>query len=157
MRNQLSILKKEQQQRLAELAKKPDLQLFAGGGRLGGLIQEPVTAKAASSRGAVFELILKNSGDLTAHEVNFKIFTSEPDVVLNTNPVSYPVPVPQGTREHAVIVPLSRMPPGTSTLITLTLSYPLGTKEFPIYFGLDGENVPNTSAGTILFRVPKVP
>lgn len=157
MQNQLAILKKEQEQRLAELAKQPQIELLVGGINMGTLLHEPVPLLESTSTQTTWEITLKNTGAATARGITFKVGTPATGVTLSTDAPSMPLHIPAGTHEQVILVPMARILAGEFTILNLTARYPRGTKVFTVEFAIDGDNVPAESLGQVVAHPPQVP
>ncbi len=156
MQNQLDILRQDQKQRLAELAKRPLLQLTSGGIRLDMLPAHPVFPKEITATHATLEFVLTNIGDATARAFNVYIGVDNKDVSLSSDNSFARTLVPSESSElnSAINIPLPVLSANGRVVLVLKLQYPNGTKSFNLNIWANGENIPNLSLGNMVVRVP---
>jgi hypothetical protein len=150
MQNQLKLLRKDQQARLAEQAKKPILQLVVGGAVVGTGLKQAITAKELNDTKAVYESILRNVGDATAKLFSVVVSSDDPGVELSTPDTPFvPMHTPSSVRGKAIIVPVERLLPSQWTTFTIVVQHPLTLNPINVTFSASGENLPMYLLGGI--------
>jgi len=154
LQSQLRILAQEQKQRLAELAKKPEIHATVNGVQLD-IPNQAVSAKEITSTKAVYEIVLTNTGSLSLVGGLLRIGSDNPKVIV-TVPDSIPLPTPTewSNNGQVVLLPLSRLGKGVWTLVTVTAAYPEGTPLFHLDIVLDGDNLALTPLAVLTVTPP---
>jgi hypothetical protein len=154
---QLQILQVEQAARLAELAKKPNLQLYVGRSVLKPVgATEPAKPKQITSTLASFDITLGNAGNASATKGVLRIIAFDKDVRVSSSAPSQGVYEPDANSPHTLLVPFELLRPNVQIPMSITANYPAGQKPFIIIFNVDADEVPTaTPLGAIAVNPPK--
>jgi hypothetical protein len=157
MQKQLKILQDEQAARLAELAKKPKLELYVENVPLDSFSGVNFKAREASETKLTFDTFLINSGDATAHKGMVRVIVDVKDVAISASAPSTPIPeLEKDDPQHGVLIPFDYIRPGVRIPWTITLTYPAGQQPFSIYFNIDADEIPTaTRLGSFTARPPR--
>lgn len=158
MQDQLEILREDQRQRNAELAKVPSLRLLSGGIPLNSVGNRPVFEKEISSVDATYEFVLINVGDATARTFHVYVGTDNKDVKLTSDNMFEPMLLPSDAElRSAIDFPVPVLSASGRTALILKVGYPAGTKTITLHFWANGENIPNMSLGDLTVHPPVFP
>jgi hypothetical protein len=159
-RKQLDILKKDQAEREAQLAKKPKLALFAGATSLltaAGNTEIPPTEKTDTS--ISFDLTLTNQGDANATGMEFRVAIFSKDVTLDSPVPHEEIRESAGAAARGYILHIDHLRAGIHVLIPIKFLYSKGQPPFAVYFNIDGNEIPaGTPLGTLTVgtQIPKI-
>jgi hypothetical protein len=159
-RQQLKILQDEEVRRQAELAKKPKLELYAGDVSVTGstVIPKFPTQQQQNATKSVVDFSLRNLGNAAATNGTLRIIVFNRDVILECrSPFERlhedPENIPAG---HAILVPFSRVRPGSALPMSVTATYRAGEWPFTIFFNVDADEIPvGTPLGSLTITPPK--
>jgi hypothetical protein len=154
---QLQILQAEQAARLAELAKKPNLQLYVGASVLKPVgATESAKPKQITSTLASFDITLRNGGNASATKGVLRIIAFDKDVRVSSSAPSQGVYEPDANSPHTLLVPFELLRPNVQIPMSITANYPAGQQPFIITFNVDADEVPTaTPLGVIAVNPPK--
>ena len=139
-RKQLQILQGEQASRASQLAKKPKLALYVGELPVNRL-NAPFNPRSETITSKSFDFRLANEGDAIATRPLLRVIISNKDVsVQSTTQVQRPVE-PADSSNHVFLLPLDNIRPKVSVPMTLTFTYPAGTKTFQVDFNVDADEI----------------
>lgn len=149
LQSQLAILDAEQRRRLAEVSRKPQLQLDVGGVSLAGSVGRPVPHRELTASRAVYELKLLNKGNSSLQTAVLRVWVNSPNVTL-TSDISYQeVQRFTGEPGRTIMIRINELPVGSSALFILTCEYPTGTAEFRLSFNANALNLLRVELGSI--------
>jgi len=157
MQKQLKILQDEQAARLAELAKKPKLELYVQNVPLGSLSGVNFKARETTDTKLTFDILLKNSGDAIAHKGVVRVIVDAKDVSISANVPSQPIPdFEKDDPQHGLLIPFDYIRASSRIPWSVTFTYPAGQQPFSVYFNVDADEVPTaTPLGSMIARPPK--
>lgn len=131
MKNQLDILREDQNQRIAELTKQP-------------LLQIRVRARQITATNAKYEIILENSSAVPAKD--FLVYCR-----TDNNAVTLSIQNNQSeSGQTSFYDPL--LGPRKRVTLVLTMQYPSGIKSFHVRVWSSGENIPQKNLGDLLVQ-----
>lgn len=159
MQGQLDILREDQKQRLAELAKKPALRLLSNGTALDLPFPHNVFPKYMDATSGTFEFVLNNAGDATARSFSVYFGTPDKEVTLSAENSFGRLLVPSDVNNlvNGIQIGVPVLSANGLLAIVLKLQYPAGKKSFNLQAWANGENVPNMSLGSVNVVVPAFP
>jgi hypothetical protein len=143
-RQQLKILAQEQANRLAQLAKKPRLVLHYGdnGPPLGSAGGFNIKPRKETDTSMTMEVSLVNEGDAIATSPTLRIVAPRAVTVVSTPLVMQgPVSGSPDSDDHAYLGNLINLRPRVRVPLTITFTYPAGTKTFHITFTADADEI----------------
>jgi hypothetical protein len=157
MRKQLQILQDEQAARLTELAKKPKLEIYVQNVPLGSLPGVNFKAREATETKLTFDILLRNSGNATAHKGLVRVIVDTKDVSMSASLPSQPLSdADKDDQQHGILIPFEFLRSGATFPFSITLTYPTGQKPFSIFFNVDADEIPTgTPLGSMTARPPK--
>jgi hypothetical protein len=144
---QLKILKEEQANRQAQLAKKPRLELHIGNSQLVATQPGPLDSRELTSTRASYDLHLINLGDATATKGVFRITVEGKNVSLDSRGFQRVQGEPADSPEHIFLIGFDYVRSRVTTPIPITFVYPKGQQTFTVIFSVDADEIP---AGTYL-------
>jgi hypothetical protein len=157
MRDQLKILQDEQAVRLAELAKKPKLELYVGGIPLNSLTNIPIPSRESTTTKTTWVISLRNSGTGAATKGVLRVIVFGKDVTLDCSSVFERVFEPEtDSAQHAILIPFERARATGNLSMSITANYPKGQQVFSIVFNVDADEIPvATLLGVMTVNPPK--
>ena len=148
LQDQVALLAAEEDRRLAELARKPRLQLTAGGldpTRTG--LEVPSTH--ATPNELETDLVLRNVGTAPARSITLRVVVDRKDVSVSCGPC-IEAQLPSGSAGRTWLIDVQLLRAGNRLTVPLHLALPGEERPpFIVSFNADAENVPLTNLGSI--------
>jgi hypothetical protein len=155
MQEQLKILKEEQANRLAQLAKKPRLEINVGSTPLRSAQVTAFNARELTDSKAVYDVSLINLGDATATKGTLRIVILAKDVSLESSALGtqrvYEEP---NSDTHTFLIPFDYIRPNVRIPMSIVFNYQKRQQPFVVMFNVDADEI---SAGTFLGALPILP
>lgn len=150
------ILQKEEDARLAQLAKKPRLALFVGHVRLD-KPHGPLKPGQETDTNVTYDFVLRNVGDATANKLYIRALLP-PDTWLTANAPSVPANDVPDRPVHAFVwfYPEPLTPKGYVE-ISITFVFPKGHAPFQVRFNTDSLEIANETPLGVLAITPRKP
>ena len=158
MQTQLKILQKDQQDRLAELAKKPAITAAIGSVLLtGAKAGEFIHARELTPTKAVYEITIENSGTSTLLYGQVHVGVLGAGITLSCDCPSEPTRLPEAVKAegYGILIYVDRLRPGIHVTNTITAEFAQGTNPFSIQITVDGDNYPLATLGTFIVTPPQ--
>jgi hypothetical protein len=142
-RKQLQILQDEQTSRISQLAKKPKLALYVGVVPLNATLKVNLTPREQTDTSISFDMRVANEGDAVATRPLLRVIVSRNDVSLTGNdvPPIQKVPQPIDHQLEVYLLHLDNIRPSVNMFMSLTFSFPKGTKPFQVGFNIDSDEI----------------
>jgi hypothetical protein len=155
---QLDILKKEQAEREAQLAKKPKPVLYVGSTQLLSTPPNtPILPSEQTDTSTSFELILKNEGDANATGIEFNVTIFSKDVTLDTPGRHGEVHLPADSTTRVFTIQYDHLRRGVQTLAPIKFLYTKGHAPFPVLFDIEANEIPAGTPLGMLMVGPRQP
>jgi hypothetical protein len=150
MQEQLTILKEDQANRQAQLAKKPKLELGIGSVPLDTFFKVSFKEREQTDTTITFDFTLRNLGDATATKGSVRAIVTAKDVSLQCNCRSELVSEAPDSPTHTFLVPFDYLRPRVRVFLPITFTYPKGQQPFDVIFNVDADELPTaTPLGSI--------
>ncbi len=156
---QLQILQGEQARRLAQLAKKPKLELYISSVLLPPNGIFPAKARESTDTQSNYDVILKNSGDATATKGNLRVVVLGKGTWLSSNVQSTRPYEPPDSEIHTFLIPFDYLRPSVQIPMSFTIGYPKGQAgAVMVVWNVDTDELPTaTPLGTLVVIPPETP
>jgi len=151
----LKILQRQEADRLARLAKKPELVLFVGHVPLA-RAHETLKPTHETDTSATFDLVLRNAGESTADKVTWRALVP-PDVGIMSSPPPIPANDLPDRPVHAFLYFQDLLPPKGYSEITVTFLFPKGHPPFSVTFNASSPEFTGETPLGILSITPQAP
>jgi hypothetical protein len=150
LKQQLNILKQQQAQRMVELSKKPEMELYAVAGaamvNLNATPPVPVPIRSETDTSQTFDLRLRNGGTATALNGVLRAVIFATDVQLQG--ANFQLLADEAnTQGRVYTLNFDRLRPGINTPAAITITFPKGRQPFTVLFNVDDDE---SDSGTIL-------
>jgi len=156
---QLQILQQEQASRLAQLAKKPKLELYISSvpPPPNGIL--PAKARESTDDHSTYDVVLKNSGDATATKGNLRVVVLGKGTWLSGNVQVLRPYEPPESEAHTFLIPFDYLRPNVQMPMSLTIGYPKGLLgAVMVILNVDVDELPTaTPLGTLVVLPPQGP
>ncbi len=153
----LTIAQQQETDRLAQLAKKPELVLFVGHVPLA-KAHGAVKPSQETDISATFDFVLRNGGEAGAHKVIFRALVPPDDIsVMSNTPFSpmYSASDLPDRPVRAFLCPLESLRAKNYTQITLIFQFPKGHAPFQAVFNVDADEIKSDTPLGVLTITPR--
>lgn len=140
-RKQLEILQDEQTNRVAQLAKKPKLELEAGVLPLNTFFDVPLKAREFTDTKITYDLVLTNLGDATATKCVLRVVVMAKDVSLIVTPFAQRPYEEPDSPIHTYLISIEYLRPKVRLPMSLTFNYQSGQPPFSVMFNIDTDEL----------------
>jgi hypothetical protein len=150
---QLAILKQEQEERAAQLKKKPKLSMGLSG-------NERMQPRTQNETSATYDLYITNNGDAKATNTLIRLQIHEKNASLSTSVVPYDrlSIEPEDAPMHTYFLHPGDIRPHAKVALPLTFSFPKGQPSFGVIFTVDTDEIAvGTPLGLLIIPPPKPP
>ena len=156
MQEQLKILKEEQANRQAQLAKKPKLQIYVGTILLTPTALLPATARQSTDDRSIYDIVLKNSGDATATKGSLRVILIGKGTWFESTTGANRVYEQPDSEIHTFLIPFDYLRPNVQIPMSFTIGYPKGQQlGVMVNFNVDVDELPAATPLGILIVVPR--
>jgi hypothetical protein len=152
MREQLKMLKEEQANRQAELAKKPKLEIYLGSILLTPTALLQATARQSTEDRSIYDVVLRNSGVATATKGTLRVILIGRGAWLESTAGAHRVYEQPDSEIHTFLIPFDYLRPNVQIPMSFTIGYPK-REQMPIIvnFNVDVDELPvATPLGTLV-------
>lgn len=156
LRRQLKILEDEQNERQAQAAKKPKLEVQVGGVDVNTFFSIPIKSKEETDTSFSYNVKLLNNGEDAARHGVLRVIVNAKDVsIQSSSPFQKPYEEPDSAM-HAILLNFDVVRSHGNIGFDITLNYPKGQAPFTVMFNADADELPTaTSLGAMTVKPRK--